>query len=78
MANDSKCPDELWTKTLGTVSRDYKLCELCSGFSSKATWGHAVRSQDYGSCSILWVVQRSHCRRGLGNHQIGLEASNVG
>ena len=53
MGNDSEGPNELWTKTLGSISRDYRLCELCSGLSGKATWGHVVRSQDYGNCSIL-------------------------
>jgi hypothetical protein len=30
MGNDNECLDELWTKTLGAIGRDYMLCELCS------------------------------------------------
>ena len=57
MGNDSESPNELWTKTLGTISRDYRLCELCSCPSGKAIWGHAVCSKDYENCLILWFVQ---------------------
>jgi len=77
MGNGSESPDDLWTKTLGAISRDYKLCELCSCLCGKATWGHAVCSNDYGNCSILWFVQRSHCTRSSGDHQTRLEACLV-
>ena len=53
MGNDSEGPNKLWTKTLGTISGDYRLCELCSSLSGKATWRHAVCSKDYGNYSIL-------------------------
>jgi len=78
MGNGSESPNELWTKTLRAIGRDYKLCELCSYPGGKATWGHAVCSKDYGNCSILWFVQRSHCTRSFGDHQTRLEASGFG
>ena len=78
MGNDSESPNELWTKTLGAISRDYRLCELCSCLSGKATWGHGVCSKHYRNYSILWFVQISHCTRSFGDHQIRLEASGFG
>jgi hypothetical protein len=57
MGNDSESPDDLWTKTLGSIGRDYKLCELCSCPCGKATWGHAFCSKDYENCSILWFFK---------------------
>ncbi|KAL3565468.1 hypothetical protein D5086_033514 [Populus alba] len=78
MDSDNEGPNELWTKALDTIGGDYRLCELCFGFSGKTTWGHAVCSPDYGNCSILWSVQRSHGRRSFGDHQTRLEASSVG
>jgi hypothetical protein len=56
MGNDSESPNELWTKTLGAIGGDYRLCELSSCPGGKAIWGYAVCSKDYGNCSILWFV----------------------
>ena len=53
MGNGSESHNELWTKTLGAIGRDYRLCELCSCLGVKATWGHAVCSKDYENHSIL-------------------------
>jgi hypothetical protein len=78
IGNGSESPNELWTKTLRAIGRDYKLCELCSYPGGKATWGHAVCSKDYGNCLILLFVQRSHCTRSFGDHQTRLEASGFG
>ncbi|KAL3611185.1 hypothetical protein D5086_002205 [Populus alba] len=69
MGNNNEGPNELWTKALGTIGGDYGLCELCSDFSGKTIWGHTVCSQNYGNCSILWSVQRSHGKRSFGDHQ---------
>jgi len=78
VGNDSESPNELWTKTLGAIDGDYRLCELCSCPGGKTTWGYAVCSKDYGNCSILWFVQRSHCTISFGDHQTRLEASGFG
>ena len=78
MGHNSECPNEFWAKTLGAIGRGYRLRELCSCPGGKATWGHVVYSKDYGNCSILWFVQRSHRIKSFGDHQTRLKASGFG
>jgi hypothetical protein len=47
VGHNSRCLDELWTKTLSAFSRDYMLCKLCYDAYGKTTKRHTMLSENY-------------------------------
>lgn len=74
MGYSSRCLDELLAKRLGSFSWGYRLYKLCSSSCGKTTIRYTIHPENYWTCIIFWVIQRSGRTRSLGDCQTRLEA----
>jgi len=74
MGHSSRCLDELLAKRLGTFNWGYRLYKLYSGSCGKTTIGYTIHPDNYWTCLIFWVIQRSGRTRSPGDCQTRLEA----